>query len=257
MLITDQLGRTIELSDVPKRIVSLVPSQTEFLYDLGLGDQIVGQTLFCVHPVDKFKKATKVGGTKKLNLSKIRALKPDLIIANKEENNKIHVNALENEFPVWISDVKDMASALEMMQSLGNILGKSDAAQQITSEIRSRCTAGKDSNNSKKTVLYMIWQKPWMAAGRKTYINEMLGYAGFTNVINDPDSRYPKLFEKDIADYKADYLFISTEPYPFNEVNVAELQKEFPDTIVKLVDGAMFSWYGSRMVKAFSYFKTL
>ena len=258
LIVTDQLGRRIQLMDVPKRIVSVVPSQTEFLYEIGLGDSIVGQTIFCVHPVDKFKKATKIGGTKKLNISRIKALKPDIIIANKEENEQSQIEELEKDFPVWISDIKTLDSALEMMNNLGDLFQKNAETQALTAEISNRFLTLKSYQpKQKKRALYIIWQKPWMAAGRDTFINEMLEYAGFENVIQEPDSRYPNLFIKDFEDYKPDYVFLSSEPFPFTEAHVAEMQSLLPKSVVKLVDGEMFSWYGSRLNEAAHYFEKL
>jgi ABC-type Fe3+-hydroxamate transport system substrate-binding protein len=112
----DQLNRTVFLAQPPQRIVSLVPSQTELLYDLGLGEKVVGQTIFCIHPHSAFKKATKIGGTKKLQLDKIRSLKPDLIVANKEENDQSQIETLAQDFPVWISDIITLDDALDMVK---------------------------------------------------------------------------------------------------------------------------------------------
>ncbi len=256
MIVTDQMGREILLSKVPERIVSLVPSQTEYLYDLGLEEQIVGQTLYCIHPEEAFRKSYKIGGTKKLNLIKIRALNPDLIIANKEENDQKQIEELALEFPVWISDIKTLKDALDMMQKLGDILNKKAESAAIVNDISNQFKILQKQKIT-KTALYLIWQKPWMAAGPQTFISEMLHFAGFNNVVTETETRYPNLFFGDMENYKPDCIFLSTEPFPFKESHVAELQAVFPNSIVKLVDGEIFSWYGSRLKKCADYFKTL
>lgn len=259
MLFTDQLGRNLDLPTVPKRIISLVPSQTEFLYDIGLGDSIVGQTLFCVHPAEAFKKANKIGGTKKLNMNKIRSLKPDFIIANKEENSQSQILELEKEYPVWISDIKTLQDALEMMQKLGEILDKKTETAVIVNAIQNRFTKAPSELGSanSKTVLYLIWQKPWMAAGQDTFINTLIHCAGYQNAIKDPGSRYPNLFLEDMKALNPDCIFLSSEPFPFDFSHVDYLKSELPHCNIQLVDGEMFSWYGSRLLKAADYFGTL
>lgn len=255
MKVVDQLGRQIEINDTPQRVVSVVPSQTEYLYDLGLGNNIVGQTLFCVHPENRFKNAVKVGGTKKLNLDKIRELKPDIIIANKEENEHSQILKLEKEFPVWISDIKTMDDALDMMLELGSIFGKVMEADNIISQINTALAKGMPQQKIRKT-LYLIWREPWMAAGRDTFVNHMMQYAGFDNVLEDSGSRYPDLSDMEIRKLDPEYVLLSSEPYPFKEIHVQELRKLLPQSHIVLVDGEMFSWYGSRLVQAFPYLQT-
>lgn len=135
MIVTDQLQRTIEISDTVNRIVSLVPSQTELLYDLGLGSKIIGQTIFCVHPETEFKTAEKIGGTKKLQLEKILSLKPDLVIANKEENEKDQIEFLAENVPVWISDVNTLDDATNMIVSIGEMTQTGELAHSYIQKI--------------------------------------------------------------------------------------------------------------------------
>ena len=134
---TDQLGNTLQLKERPKRIVSLVPSQSEFLWDLGLGDELVGITKFCIHPDEMFRTVERVGGTKTLNIERIRELKPDLIIANKEENEQSQIELLQTEFNVWMSDIYNFEDAIRMMDSLGELLGKREKAIQIVNQLKS------------------------------------------------------------------------------------------------------------------------
>ncbi|QQL51448.1 ABC transporter substrate-binding protein [Mucilaginibacter ginkgonis] len=249
----DQMGREVKISFPPQRIVSLVPSQTELLFDLGLEDKIVGITKFCIHPAGETKQVVKVGGTKQLDVEKITSLKPDLIIANKEENERAQIEELAVHFPVWVSDIYDLDSALEMICAVGEITGMPEKANDIAVKVEEQfCELiGADS----QTVAYLIWRKPYMAAGTGTFIDDMLRRCGFINAI--ADGRYPMVTSEQLADLKPDLVFLSSEPYPFKQKHIEELQFYLPATRILLVDGEMFSWYGSRMLLAVPYFKSL
>jgi len=255
--LVDQMGRTVWVPETPKRVVSLVPSQTELLYDLGLKDIIAGQTQYCIHPQNHFEFATKVGGTKKLNIQVIRDIKPDLIIGNKEENEQSQIQELENEFPVWMSDIINLNDALNMIKALGAIFNLSEKADVMAFEIEQGFSVLKNSNVKTKTALYFIWRKPFMVAGRNTFINNMLQCCGLENAISDPDSRYPQLSAENISSLKPDCMLLSSEPYPFKEKHIAELAVLCPNATINIVDGEMFSWYGSRLLKAPDYFSNL
>lgn len=244
---TDQMGRSILLKGTPKRIVSLVPSQTELLLDLGLEDRVVGRTHFCIHPKGKVDPIPRIGGTKKLQLDAIRALQPDLIIANKEENEKEQVEALAEEFPVWISDIKTTEDALDMILEVGMLCGKEDQAQTLQKEIKASLERirAQQERFSAYRVLYAIWKGPWMFAGRDTFIHELLTLAGFKNACEG--LRYPELDNRAIQRIQPDLLLLSSEPYPFSAKHEKELATTFPGSRPLLVDGEMFSWYGSRM----------
>lgn len=248
-LVTDQLGRRVELSFPPRRIVSLVPSQTELLYHLGLSDEVVGITKFCIHPDEWFRAKPRIGGTKQLHIDKIRALSPDLIIANKEENEAAQVQQLMDEYPVWVSDIHTLADALEMIRQVGIITDKEVAAEKMVQNIAGGFAGLKPVINKKKTA-YLIWKDPWMAAGGDTFINDMMGYGGFENVFSS-ENRYPVVEPEQLKD--CELLLLSSEPYPFREKHVEELQKVLPDTRILLVDGEMFSWYGSRLLLTPAY----
>ncbi|MGM0582155.1 MAG: ABC transporter substrate-binding protein [Bacteroidota bacterium] len=250
----DQIGNLIELKDSPKRIISLVPSITEFLYDLGLANQVVGITKFCVHPMKWRKEKEIIGGTKQQHLTKIQDLKPDLIIANKEENEKLYVEKLSKICPVYVSDVNDFDSALAMMIDIGELTGEYEKAEEISQNINQQFDLIKKSA-SKIKVAYCIWKKPWMWAGSDTFISKMLGYCGFENII--PQERYPEIEMSEIVKMDPDYIFLSSEPFPFQEKHIQELKPEFPNAHFVVVDGEMFSWYGSRMLKAPQYFNSL
>lgn len=248
------LGREVVINSPPKRIISLVPSQTELLYDLGLANQIVGQTVFCIHPQSKFKEAAKVGGTKKVQYEKIRHLKPDLIIGNKEENTKEMIEILSMEFPVWMSDIYTLKDNLKMINELGIICQVEDIANTICEKISDEFNQIESVHN--RSCLYLIWKNPYMAAGSDTFINEMLKSIGFKNVLT-PNTRYPELNEQEIVDLNPQVVLLSSEPFPFKEKHILELKNLLPDAHILLVDGEMFSWYGSRILKAPRYFKSL
>lgn len=251
---TDMMGRTVDIKYPPQRIISLVPSQTELLYDLGLDNEVVGITKFCVHPAEWFSTKERVGGTKKINIDKIRALKPDLIIANKEENEKEQIEELAQVFPVWISDIKNIPSALQMIQVIGLITDKEQKANSLVDDIVAGFTLLQKTEP--KRVAYFIWYNPWMSAGGDTFINNMIYTIGWQNVLADRQ-RYPEINLEELRNYNPELVLLSSEPFPFKEKHIAEVKAILPDADVILVDGEMFSWYGSRMMKAVSYMSEL
>lgn len=251
---TDQLYRTIELSCPPQRIVSLVPSQTELLYDLGLDEEVVGITKFCIHPENWFKSKERIGGTKKVNLEKIKALQPDLIIANKEENVRDQVEALAQHFPVWVSDVNNLEEACQMITGIATITNRKEAGKTMTKHIQS--AFARLGTTIQYKVAYLIWKNPYMTIGGDTFIHYMLQTAGFDNLFGDR-KRYPEVTIADLQAVACEVLFLSSEPYPFQQKHIDELQEKLPNTKILLVDGELFSWYGSRLLKAPAYFENL
>jgi ABC-type Fe3+-hydroxamate transport system substrate-binding protein len=241
----DQTGHKITLERPPIRIVSIVPSQTELLYYLGASP--VGQTIFCLHPKDEFKTSYKIGGTKKLQLDKIRALKPDLIIGNKEENQKEQTEELREEFPVWLSDIYTLTDATNMIKEVGNMVAKPEEAKELADRIEKGFSSSLITHRG--SALYLIWKNPYMAAGRNTFINNILERSGYNNAITTLDSRYPQLSLDEMKGLKPDNILLSSEPFPFKENHIEELKKYFPDTKVNLVDGELYSWYGPRLLK--------
>jgi len=253
---TDQLGRTVEVPFPPTRIISLVPSQTELLYDLGLNAEVIGVTKFCVHPPEWRKTKTIIGGTKKFNFEVIDRLKPNLIIGNREENYKEGIETLRQKYPVWMSDIITPHDAMNMMCSIGEITGKSSEAEKLIEGIRNSLNEINRGLGDGKRVLYLIWRNPWMGAATNTFIHEMLTLAGFENCLKDQE-RYPELSLIDLTTLNPDLVFLSSEPYPFSEKHVEEIQLLFPNAKILLVDGEMFSWYGSRMRYFANYLATL
>ena len=249
----DQIGRNIHLAKPPVRIVSLVPSQTELLADLGLENQVVGITKFCVHPGNWLRTKTIVGGTKQVHLDKVKDLQPDLIIANKEENVREQIEELAKEFPVWVSDVNNLDDALKMINSVGKIVDKESTAIAMSNEIKYGFSLLQTTNFKLQTA-YLIWKDPYMTVGGDTFINNMLSLCGFNNTFAS-QTRYPVVTKDDLQ--SCELILLSTEPYPFKEKDRTELQRLLPNSKIVIVDGEMFSWYGSRLLKAPSYFKQL
>jgi ABC-type Fe3+-hydroxamate transport system substrate-binding protein len=247
----DQLNREVVLHNVPQRIVSLVPSQTEFLHQIGAN--VVGQTIFCIHPKDKQRQTVRIGGTKKLKKEVISALKPDLIIGNKEENHSEDIAQLSQHVPVWVSDVHDVDSAIEMMHQMGALLDKEQQARMITEEIDRRWSRFPTlTEGQQKRVLYLIWRDPYMGVGGGTFIHDLLTRSGFDNVLGQK-SRYPTLTNDMISHLDVDIVMLSSEPYPFKEKHITEMTRLAKGAKVVLVDGEMWSWYGNRMIIAADY----
>lgn len=255
MLFTDQLGSVVQIEHYPKRIISLVPSQTELLFDLGLEDRVVGITKFCVHPDNWFRSKERIGGTKQVNYDKIQELAPDLIIANKEENTQEIVDKLSMNWPVWVSDIKDLDGALQMIHSIGKLTDRESEAQRLISQIQVGFDSLKTTvktDQKRRTVHYYIWNDPDMLAGEDTFIGQMIEAAGFKNGVNK--KRYP-VYESEMG--TADLVFLSSEPFPFKEVHIEKFQQRYPKARIVKVDGELCSWYGSRLKYAPDYFKKL
>lgn len=252
---TDMMGNKVEISYPPLRIVSLVPSQTELLYDLGLDEEVVGITKFCVHPGEWFRTKKRVGGTKTVHIDIVKSLQPDLVIANKEENTKEQIEELSALFPTWVSNIQTIEEGLQMIQQVGLMVDKPTKANELTKDIRQGFAQLKKALQPKR-VAYFIWRKPWMCAGGDTFISDMIHSAGWQNVLADK-MRYPEVTLEELQDKHIDLVLLSSEPYPFKDAHIAEIKAALPNTEVKLVDGEMMSWYGSRMKLATAYLQQL
>ncbi|MCS6978982.1 MAG: helical backbone metal receptor [Flavobacteriales bacterium] len=251
--VQDQMGFMVQVPPKPRRIVSLVPSITEYLHDLGLEDYLVGITKFCVHPPHYLQTKTRVGGTKNFKVELIRSLHPDLIVANKEENEKEKLLHLKNAgLPVWISDVTDYNSALDMMLRLGDVCGVPETAQSLVKDVQ-KARKWLKTPESKIPVAYLIWRRPFMTVNRNTFIHHMMAMAGMENVFAGHEARYPEISTEDLQAASPSLVILSSEPYPFSEKHFEELEKIVPQAYLFLADGEMFSWYGSRMLQAFDY----
>lgn len=251
----DQMGNWIDLKTPPRRIISLVPSQTELLFDLGLDETLVGITKFCIHPSEKFKIKSKVGGTKTLYMDRIVALKPDLIIGNKEENEESQIRELMKHYPVWMSDIKTQDDALEMIALVGELVSRREESLKLIADIKKEFSFLPLPFENRKRVAYFIWKDPYMLAGTDTFIDSILQIGGWDNAVKT--SRYPELSKDTIAEINPDLIFLSSEPYPFSDKHAKEFQEICPSAKVMVVDGELFSWYGSRLLKTPAYLQQL
>ncbi|MEL7448677.1 MAG: helical backbone metal receptor [Pseudomonadota bacterium] len=251
----DQMGREVPVPAIPRRIVSLVPSQTELLVDLGLIRRLVGITRYCIHPAEAVKHIPVIGGTKRFSTREILDFEPDLVIGNKEENVEGLITELAEHCAVWMSDIYTFDDAMAMITALGDITGTHEAAERLRQTIEQgwntmpRATAG-------SSVAYLIWRKPWMAVASGTFIDDVLTRLGFRNAFAG-QARYPELSLEALREARPDVVMLSSEPFPFDERHIAELGSQLPDARVVLVNGEMFSWYGSRLQLAPAYFASL
>ncbi|MDX1350223.1 MAG: helical backbone metal receptor [Putridiphycobacter sp.] len=244
----DQTNHIIQVESEIDSIVSLVPSQTEMLSYFGLDVETVGITKFCIHPKEWYNSKKRIGGTKNIDIEKIRALNPNLIIANKEENVASDIELLRADFTVYTSDVVTLESAYQMMADVGKLTNRIDKASALIHKIKAGFASLPQIN---KTVLYLIWKDPYMAAGTETFINAMLQSIGLDNC-HQKNKRYDEIGLSEIQTLNPDYIFLSSEPYPFKEKHIAELETKTNSKVI-LVDGEKFSWYGSRMLSFKSY----
>lgn len=254
MRFIDQMSREISIPKPPQRIISLVPSQTELLFDLGLANKIVGVTKFCTHPVNKVKGKPIIGGTKNFQLDIIDQLQPDLIIGNKEENYKEGIEALQQKYLIWMSNMVTLEDAFTMMRSLGEITQTETQATQIIQNIKTGF--GNLPAYPAIPTAYFIWKAPYMSVGHDTFIHQMMQYAGFQNVFGNL-TRYPVIEPNVLQTANPKLILLSSEPYPFKEKHIQEFREICPGAEVKLVDGELFSWYGSRLQYAATYFTRL
>lgn len=256
MLILDQLKREIVINQIPQRIISLVPSQTELLVDLGLEKQIVGVTKFCIHPKHLRKSTSVVGGTKEVKYEKIRSLKPDIILCNKEENTPEMVRELENYSTVHVSDIVSIEDAIEVIFQFGEIFNVRDKSAVLVEKFQDELSHFQSIQKPARRVVYFIWREPWMVAGKETFINTLLELNNWENIAATLSGRYPEIKTEDLNELKPDLVLLSSEPFPFKEKHRKELLADYKKQI-ELVDGEYFSWYGSRLLPALKYFQDL
>jgi ABC-type Fe3+-hydroxamate transport system substrate-binding protein len=244
-----------KLATVPKRIISLVPSQTELLWYLGIEEEVIGITKFCFHPKKWHISKIKIGGTKQIDTEKIIELEPDLIICNKEENVKEQINLLAEKYPVFMTDISTYKQALDAIIEIGTITNKKIEASSLVKNIND-AFAQNIEISTKTSAAYLIWKSPYMTVGGDTYISDMMDMAGFENVFRHK-FRYPITDLEELKALGPSVIMLSSEPYPFKEKHIQEIKQTLPFTKILLVDGEMFSWYGSRMLCAAEYFNKL
>lgn len=235
------------------KVVSLVPSITEALFDLGLTEnEVIGRTKFCIHPEEKVKNVAVIGGTKNINIEKIKALQPDIILANKEENIKEQVEALMDDFKVVVTNVETIEDNYYLLKNLGLLFNKEEKAQQFNLKTYEVLSQAKIDSPIK--VAYLIWKNPYMTIGSDTFIHRILSEIGFENIFKNK-TRYPVIKIEDLAE--ADIIMLSSEPFPFKEKHIEELREFYPNKKIMIVDGEAFSWYGTHIAKCENYFKEL
>jgi ABC-type Fe3+-hydroxamate transport system substrate-binding protein len=246
-----------KLAHTPLSVVCLVPSLTETLCDLGHEASLVGITTFCVFPPKLRGQKVSVGGTKKVNMSKLKKLQPDLIIANQEENTQEMVKDLSEFVTVWVTNIATISDCFEVIESMGTLFNKRTEAQQWIHKIqynRSNYLMRFSGNHLK--VIYFIWAKPYMAAASGTFIHFMLNDIGFVNTLSN-QSRYPVLDPTDIEKLDPDLVLLSSEPYEFTDEEAFEIGRYTHHAKTVFVDGTYFSWYGTRLAKSYDYFEQL
>lgn len=257
--INDPLGTAFEIESTPKRIISLVPSLTETLFDLGLEENIVGVTKFCVHPFHLKSTKKIIGGTKKVHYEKIRLLEPDFIIANKEENTEEMVVELRKICPVWVTDIVTVEDVLQTITDFGKIFNCRMEARKWTDKIAFSFAEFQQLSKGLQVrkVTYFIWKNPYMVAGTDTFIDVLLQLNKFANCYAN-QGRYPEI-NLELLEKEADpeVILLSSEPYPFSDADAFEIGRNTHHAKTIFVDGEMFSWYGTRLNKSFDYFKRL
>lgn len=240
----------------PRRIISLVPSITELLVYLGLTDRMIGITKFCVHPPGLRLSKTVIGGTKSIKIENVKKLKPDLIIANKEENVKGQVDELAKDYPVWLTNISSVEDACQMITVIGNLCNCPHATTELVEDIEREFTKLKTPPVGNIAAAYLIWRNPYMAAGGDTFISNLMQMAGYVNVFADRQ-RYPIINIQDLLQTGCKCLLLSSEPFPFKSSHADELRNFLPGIDIMLVDGEMFSWYGSRLLQFVSYVSSI
>lgn len=242
----------------PLRIISLVPSQTELLHDLGLDDEVVGITKFCIHPDHWFRTKPRIGGTKDVKFDRVNTLSPTLVIANKEENVKEQVEGLASIASIHTTNISTLEDACNMIQEIGHLTDRIIKAEEIIANIKAGFIhlSKKLDQQPSKTCLYLIWKDPYMSVGGDTFIHDMMLRCKFENVVAN-ETRYPSISIERIISLAPEIILLSSEPYPFKEKHIAELQTHLPKTVILLADGEMFSWYGSRLQHSPAYFCSL
>ena len=248
------------------RILSLVPSLTELVFALGLGPQVVGRTMYCVHPEDRVEGVPSVGGTKKVNMEKVSALRPTHAVVNIDETPKDMAGDLADRgIRVVTTHPVEVADNIPLFKLLGGVFGAEARAQTLSTEFerayrRVTTKPGRGSNRGpNRRVLYLIWKDPWMTVSADTYVSSMLSLIGWRTIGDEKDQRYPKIELSDALLADADLVLFSSEPFAFTEAHVAEFRSVHPADAEKarLVDGQLLSWYGPRAIAGLGYLQDL
>jgi ABC-type Fe3+-hydroxamate transport system substrate-binding protein len=240
------------------RIVSLVPSVTELLCDLGLAEQLVGRTGFCVHPWETVRTIPKVGGTKDVRLERVRALAPTHVVVNVDENTRETAEALAEFVPhVVVTHPLGPLDNLALYRQLGAVFDRAVEAEALCAAFERelealRARGARRGGWPPQDVLYLIWRDPWMTVSPDTYIARTLALVGWRTLPRDAGARYPEVALERFAG-QVDRVLLSSEPYHFKPPHVAEVAALVPGARVELIDGEMTSWYGSRAIGALGW----
>ena len=274
--VADAIGRVHAVARADARIVSLVPSITELLFELGAGDRLVGRTGFCIHPRQRIRTVPKVGGTKSVDVEAIRALAPTHLIVNIDENEKPTIDQLAGFVPnVIVTHPLGPLDNLPLYRLLGGIFGRESKAADLCEDFQKAYVnaVGACADLPRERVLYLIWKSPWMTVSRDTYISRTLAAIGWDTLETDSKDRYPKIELTPELLSGADRILLSSEPYAFRERHLEEIRQilfaddtdfvptpmEQPESsvTVSLIDGEMTSWYGSRAIEGMKYLARL
>ena len=258
--LVDALGKRHEVAGAQARIVSLVPSITELLFDLGLGPKIVGRTGFCIHPRDRVKRVPKVGGTKSIEIARIKRLAPTHLIVNVDENPRMVVEELARFVPhVVVTHPLGPLDNIALYRLLGGIFSREEQAEELCNRFeRGYAGLAVTAGWPRQRVLYLIWKSPWMTVARDTYISRMLATVGWDSYAAKSEARYPSIDLTPALLERIDFVLLSSEPYSFRERHCVEILDLLPagsHTRVALIDGAMTSWYGSRAIQGLAYLR--
>lgn len=252
--IIDQTGNEIRVADEIESLVSLVPSLTELLFFFKMDEKIKGVTDFCVHPVDKVALKTKVGGPLNFDIDKIESLRPDIVFASKGENSKGLVNKLMEKVPVFICDINSLEDAFKAIEKIGFICNQTDLAQNLTQNLSISFDKLKEPTGI--SVIYLVWEKPFIVAGNNTIVHDILTKTGIKNAFGGIKG-YQKITNKQLTEAQADIVLLPSEPFQFGQHHIEQYKQLLPHCKVLLVDGQYFCWYGNRLLLAVNYLKNL
>ena len=257
IVITDSTDKKINFFETPKRVVSLIPSITETLFDLGVGDTVAGISKYCVYPAEAVKGKRKVGGQKNPDFEEIKKIDPDLIILNWEENKPEHIDYLSLRYKTWITYPKTVSDAEQLLLELGQVFGVETKAAEFTDEIRNSVIKLRSHRRAKLKALYLIWRNPWMSINHDTFIHHVMDVHHLENVYRHHPKRYFNVTSEDIEAANPDVIILPDEPYHFLEKHKLEFFHLSVSAVksqrIFLADGTYFCWYGTRTAKASKY----
>lgn len=258
--LVDASGALVSLPAPPRRIVSLIPSVTEILFALGVGDSVAGCTIYCTQPAAEVASKTRIGGEKNPNLDLIRQLGADLVLANIEENVRAHIETLRSwGIPVFVTYPRTVAEGIRLVRELGSLVGAEDRGIVIARALEERLTEVRASRAGRRPVRVFcpIWRNPYMTINQDTYVHDMLAVCGGDNVFAGESTRYPGVTLARLAEAKPEVILLPDEPYRFRRAHLADFApyRDVPairDERIHLVDGKLVSWYGPRIGEALS-----